>query len=169
MNVDKLIEKPVRAVGAEPATYHYYTILRMHLIGPEGERLKEIAVDARFEDRLHFELMTPRIYELDGEPPSDIRKFADQSSYPDAYLPDDCKDHKSILKVPLRAEQCAICVWSEVCHMTAGGKDHRTYDFAQRIMTEETEREAWFLEFLYGRPSSHFRRRFPREGPRPSK
>jgi ferritin-like protein len=169
VDVDKLIDKLVRAVAAEFTTYYYYTILRMHLTGLEGEGLKEIAEDARLEDRLHFELMTPRIYELGGTIPNDIKKFAEMAACPDAYLPDNWKDPKSILKVLLEAEQCAIRVWTEVCQMTAGGKDPRTYDLAQRILTEEVEHEAWFLELLYGRPSGHFRRRFPGEGPRSSK
>ncbi|MBX8632314.1 MAG: DNA protection protein DPS [Thermoplasmata archaeon YP2-bin.285] len=169
VDVDRLIDKLVKAVAAELTTYYYYTILRMHLTGIDGEGLKEIAEDARLEDRMHFELMTPRIYELGGSIPRDIRKFADMAACPDAYLPDDWSDPKSILKVLLEAEQCAIRVWTEVCHITAGGKDPRTYDLAQRILTEEVEHEAWFLELLYGRPSGHFRRRFPGEGPRSSK
>lgn len=168
VNVDKLVEKLVRGVAAELTTYYYYTILRMHLTGLEGEGLKEIAEDARLEDRMHFELMTPRIYELGGDLPKDIREFADMAACPDAYLPKDWNDPRSILEVLLSAEQCAIRVWSEVCDMTIG-KDPRTYDLAQRIVTEEVEHEAWFLELLYGRPSGHFRRRFPGEGPRSAK
>ncbi len=90
---------------------------------------------------MHFELMTPRIYELGGRLPSDIRKFADMAACPDAYLPEDWKDPKSILKVLLGAEQCTIRMWSEVCYITIG-KDPRTYDLAQRIVTEEVEHEA---------------------------
>jgi ferritin-like protein len=164
INVDQLIDKLVRGVAAELTTYYYYTILRMHLTGLEGEGLKEIAEDARLEDRMHFELMTPRIYELGGRLPSDIRKFADMAACPDAYLPKNWEDPKSILEVLLKAEQCAIRVWTEVCNLTIG-KDPRTYDLAQRIVQEEVEHEAWFLELLYGRPSGHFRRRFPGEGP----
>jgi ferritin-like protein len=79
---------------------------------------------------------------------------------PDAFLPKDWKDPKSILEVSLAAEQCAIRAWTEVRDMTIG-KDTRTHDLAQRIVTEEIEDEAWFLELLHGRPSGHFRRRFP--------
>jgi len=168
LDVKELIDKLVAAVSAEFTTYYYYTILRMHLTGMEGEGLKEIAEDARLEDRLHFELMTPRIYELGGQIPNDIRKFADLAACPDAYLPKDWKDPRTILEVLLKAEQCAIRVWTDVCNMTLG-KDPRTYDLAQRILQEEVEHEAWFLELLYGRPSGHFRRRFPGEGPRSSR
>lgn len=164
VDVDKLIDKLIRATAAEFTTYYYYTILRMHLTGIEGEGLKEIAEDARLEDRSHFEAMVPRIYELGGSLPNDIREFANIAACPDAKLPENWRDPKAILKVLLEAEQCAIRVWTEICEMTYG-KDPRTYDLAQRILQEEVEHEAWFLELLYGRPSGHFRRRFPGEAP----
>ncbi len=77
IDVDDLIEKLTDAAGAESTTCYYYTILRMHLPGKED--YKEICEDARLEDRSHFELITPRIYELGGGPPRDIRKFADRA------------------------------------------------------------------------------------------
>jgi ferritin-like protein len=48
--------------------------------------------------------------------------------------------------------------------MTAG-KDPRTYDIAQKIMQEEVEHEAWFIELLSKRPSGHFRRKFAGQSP----
>lgn len=167
VNVQKLIDLIIAGVGAEFTTYYYYTILRMHCTGLEGEGIKEIVEDARIEDRNHFEAMTPRLYELGGSLPRDIREFADKAGCPDAYLPENWTDVKEILKVLLAAEQCAIRSWGEVCEMTYG-KDPRTYDIAQRIMQEEIEHEAWFLELLYGRPSAHFRRRFVGESPHAS-
>lgn len=164
VNVKKLLDLLVAGVGAEFTTYYYYTILRMHCTGLEGEGIKEIVEDARIEDRNHFEAMTPRIYELGGSLPRDIREFADQAGCPDAYLPKNWTDINEIIKVLLAAEQCAIKAWGEVCEMTTG-KDPRTYDIAQRIMQEEIEHEAWFIELLYGRPSAHFRRRFVGESP----
>lgn len=164
INVKKLKELLVAGVGAEFTTYYYYTILRMHCTGLEGEGIKEIVEDARIEDRNHFEAMTPRLYELGGSLPRDIREFADLAGCPDAYLPKNWTDVKEIMKVLLAAEQCAIKSWGEVCEMTSG-KDPRTYDIAQRIMQEEIEHEAWFIELLYGRPSAHFRRRYIGESP----
>ncbi|GIU72312.1 MAG: DNA polymerase [Candidatus Nitrosocaldaceae archaeon] len=164
VDVKKLLDLLIAGVGAEFTTYYYYTILRMHCTGLEGEGIKEIVEDARIEDRNHFEAMTPRIYELGGRLPRDIRELADKAGCPDAYLPENWKDIKEILKVLLAAEQCAIKSWAAVCEMTFG-KDPRTYDIAQRIMQEEIEHEAWFLELLYGRPSAHFRRRFIGESP----
>src|SRR5262249_18171542 len=67
VNVEQLVENLIDAAGAEFTTYYYYTILRMHLAGHED--YKEICEDARLEDRAHFELITPRIYELGGRIP----------------------------------------------------------------------------------------------------
>jgi ferritin-like protein len=52
-----------------------------------------------------------------------------------------------ILQVLLEAERCAIRTWSEICDLTFG-KDPRTYDMAARILNEEVEHEAWFIELL---------------------
>src|ERR1700732_1049680 len=101
VNVPQLIEKLIDAAGAEFTTYYYYTILRMFLAGHED--YKEICEDARLEDRAHFELITPRIYELGGTIPRDIREFADRAGCPDAYLPKD-PTATSILTVLLEAE-----------------------------------------------------------------
>jgi ferritin-like protein len=125
--------------------------------------------DARLEDRAHFELITPRIYELGGGIPKDIRDFADRAGCPDAYLPD-TPSATNILTVLLEAERRAIRTWSEVCDLTFG-KDPRTYDMAARILNEEVEHEAWFIELLSKerdnqvRPSGHFRRGSPGEAP----
>src|SRR5881227_3406717 len=86
VDVDKLIKMLVANAAAEFAsTYYYYTILRMNLAGHED--YKEICEDARLEDRAHWELIVPRIYELGGQLPADIRAFADRAGCPDAYLP----------------------------------------------------------------------------------
>jgi ferritin-like protein len=178
VDVPQLVEKLIDAAGAEFTTYYYYTILRMHLAGHED--YKEICEDARLEDRAHFELITPRIYELGGTIPYDIREFADRAGCPDAYLPgtgdgkhapgDGGPPAAAILEVLLEAERCAIRTWSEICDITFG-KDFRTCDMAARILNEEIEHEAWFIELLSMerdgavRPSGHFRRGAPGEGP----
>ena len=167
LDVDSLVEKLIDAAGAEFTTYYYYTILRMYLAG--NEDYKEICEDARLEDRSHFELITPRIYELGGSIPKDLRHFADRSGCPDAYLPED-PTAENILTVLLEAERCAVRTWNEICDLTFG-KDPRTYDMAQRILNEEIEHEAWFIELLsmerdgVARPSGHFRRGTPGAAP----
>src|SRR5262245_36868124 len=102
VNVKALIEKLIDAAGAEFTTYYYYTILRMYLAGHED--YKEICEDARLEDRAHFEFVTPRIYELGGRIPRDIREFADRAGCPDAYLPAN-PTAAEILTVLLEAER----------------------------------------------------------------
>jgi len=167
VKVKDLVEKLIDAAGAEFTTYYYYTILRMYLAG--NEDYKEICEDARIEDRAHFEFITPRIYELGGNLPRDIRDFADRAGCPDAYLPKK-PTATNILTVLLEAERCAIRTWNEICDLTFG-KDPRTYDMASRILQEEIEHEAWFIELLsYERdgkvvPSGHFRRGEPGDAP----
>ena len=160
VNVDVLLDKLVRAAGAEFTTFYYYTILRVNSIGFEGEGLKEIIEDARIEDRNHFEALTPRIYELGGALPRDIRAFADVAGCPARYLPENPQDSKAVLAVLVEAKRCAIRTYTEICNMTFG-KDHRTYDMALAILHEEVEHEAWFSEYLNEGPSGHFRRGAP--------
>ncbi len=158
VNVDELLELLVKNASAEITTYYYYTILRFNLIGLKGEGIKEIAETARIEDRNHFEALVPRIYELGGFLPRNMKDFHDVSACPPAYLPEDLTDVNAILKVLVEAERCAVRGYTEICNMTAG-KDHRTYDLALAILNEEIEHESWFAEFLGEGPSGHFLRR----------
>jgi len=158
VNVDELLELLVKNAAAELTTYYYYTILRVNLIGLEGEGIKEIAETARIEDRNHFEALVPRIYELGGELPQDMKEFHDVSACPPAYLPEDLTDIEAILTVLVEAERCAVRGYTQICNMTAG-KDHRTYDLSLAILNEEIQHESWFSEFLGEGPSGHFMRR----------
>lgn len=178
INVEELVQKLVDNAAAEFAsTYYYYSILRMYLAGHED--YKEICEDARLEDRQHYELILPRIYELGGSLPYSLHEFADRAGCPAAYLPGTDNGRHSpteepsaadILTVLLESERCAIRSWLEICQICTG-KDPRTYDLAARILNEETEHEAWFIELLAlerdgnVRPSGHFRRGFPGEAP----
>jgi len=168
INVDELLKLLVANAAAELTTFYYYTILRVNLIGLEGEGLKEIAEDARIEDRNHFEALVPRIYELGGQLPDDMKAFHDMSACPPAHLPKDPTDVRAIVEVLLGAEQCAVKGYTNLCNITAG-KDHRTYDLVLAILNEEIEHEAWFAEFLAQGPSGHFRRRTVGESPFVSK
>ncbi|MCD6529499.1 DNA protection protein DPS [Candidatus Bathyarchaeota archaeon] len=158
INVDQLVELLVKNAAAELTTYYYYTILRCNLIGLEGETIKEIAETARIEDRNHFEALVPRIYELGGKLPDDMKVFHDLSACPPARLPEDSTDTRAMLKVLVEAERCAVRGYTYICNLTAG-KDHRTYDLAKAILNEEIEHESWFSEFLGEGPSGHFMRR----------
>ncbi len=187
LNVDELLDKLVAAASAEFTTFYYYTILLVNSIGHEGEGMKEIIEDARIEDRNHFEALVPRIYELGGKLPDDIRTFADLAGCPDAYLPDTLGGEPSerhgsgetafgaypsaqataiqdLLTVLVGAERCAVRTYTDLCNYTFG-KDHRTYALCLAILHEEIEHEAWFGEFLNEGPSGHFRRGAPGESP----
>jgi len=157
VDVDKLVNLLVKNAAAELTTFYYYTILRVNLIGLEGEGLKAITEAARIEDRNHFEALVPRIYELGGKLPAKMTEFHDVSACPPAMLPSDPTDTKAMLKVLVEAERCAIRGYNEICNMTFG-KDHRTYDLALAILSEEVQHESWFSEFLGEGPSGHFMR-----------
>ena len=158
INVDELLHLLVNNAAAELTTFYYYTILRVNLIGLQGEGLKEIAETARIEDRNHFEALVPRIYELGGQLPLDMRAFHDVSACPPAALPADPTDIQAMLQVLVEAERCAVRGYTHLCNLTAG-KDHRTYDLSLAILNEEVEHESWFSEFLGEDPSGHFMRR----------
>ncbi|MCO8256291.1 DNA protection protein DPS [Haladaptatus sp. AB618] len=166
-NPEEIRETLIDAIGAEFSTYYYYTNLRTHLAGHED--YKEITEDARLEDRSHFELVMPRVYELGGHIPVDIGDFMNRASCPHAELPDD-PTAENILEVLLEAERCAIRTWSEVCDMTQDC-DPRTYDMASRILQEEIDHEAWFIELLSMErdgevnPAGHFVRDQPGDAP----
>jgi ferritin-like protein len=158
VNVDELLELLVNNAAAELTTYYYYTILRVNLIGLDGETVKEIAEVARVEDRNHFEAIVPRIYELGGKLPDSMVDFHNRSACPPPGLPKNPRDVKAMLTVLVGAERCAVRGYTNICNITAG-KDHRTYDLSQAILNEEIEHESWFSEFLGEGPSGHFMRR----------
>ncbi len=158
VDLKELLQLLVKNASAELTTYYYYTILRVNLIGLEGEGIKEIAEVARVEDRNHFEALVPRIYELGGNLPDCMKEFHDLSACPPANLPKNPQNAKDMLKVLVEAERCAVRGYSHICDLTAG-KDHRTYDLALAILNEEIEHESWFSEFLGEGPSGHFMRR----------
>jgi ferritin-like protein len=158
VDVDHLVGLLVKNAAAELTTFYYYTILRLNLIGLDGEGIKEIAEAARIEDRNHFEALVPRIYELGGKLPESMVDFHNMSGCPPARLPADPRDITGMLTILVEAERCAVRQYTHVCNLTAG-KDHRTYDLALSILNEEIEHESWFSEFLGEGPSGHFMRR----------
>jgi len=164
VDVDKLVQQLVTNAAVEFTAYYYFTNLRAHCTGTEGESIKGVIEDARLEDLSHFESCLSRIYELGGMLPNDATEFIRMSGCEFLQLPKNKTDIKEILKKCLQAEQGAIVNWNIVCNMTYD-KDPATYDVAKDILREEIEHEAWFLELLYGRPSGHMRRKFPGERP----
>jgi ferritin-like protein len=165
INVNEIIKLLVYNASVEFAAYYYFTNLRMHCIGQEGESIKGVIEDARLEDLSHFESCLTRIYELGGILPIDAQEFIRMSGCEFLQLPSPNKtDLKEILNKCLKAEQGALVNWNRLCNLTIG-KDPATYDIAKDILKEEIEHESWFLELLYERPSGHMRRRYPGERP----
>lgn len=169
VDVKQLVDMLVYNASVEFTAYYYFTNLRMHCTGFEGESIKGIIEDARMEDLSHFESCLSRIYELGGSLPNDANAFITMSQTEFLQLPSPKKtDVKEIVKKCLKAEQGAIVNWNKVCTLTAG-KDPATYDIAKDILREEIEHESWFLELLYERPSGHMRRKYPGERPHTKK
>jgi ferritin-like protein len=168
VDVDELIKLLIYNASVEFTAYYYFTNLRMHCTGVDGEGIKGVIEDARLEDLSHFESCLSRIYELGGSLPNDATEFIKMSGCEFLQLPPNKTDLRAIMEKCLKAEQGAIVNWNKICQMTHG-KDPATYDVAKDILREEIEHEAWFLELLYGRPSAHMRRKFPGERPHTQK
>src|SRR5713101_3707864 len=121
IDVDKLLDMLLRNASAELTTFYYYTILRVNLIGMDGEGLKEITEDPRIEDRNHFEALVPRV----GREPAGRHEGVPRYFSPPAGVAPGAGGAGS------RAEGCAVAGYSHVCNLTAR-KDHRTYDSVWR-------------------------------------
>lgn len=164
-NTDEILKLLIYNASVEFAAYYYFTNLRAHCTGLEGESVKGVIEDARLEDLSHFESCIQRIFELGGRLPIDAIDFVKMSGCEFLQLPTpDYTDLKAILKKCLTAEQGAIVNWNKLCNLTIG-KDPATYDIAKDILKEEIEHESWFMELLYGRPSGHMRRKYSGERP----
>ena len=167
-NVDEILKQLIYNASVEFTAYYYFTNLRTHTTGLDGEGVKGVIEDARLEDLSHFESCITRIHELGGSLPIDAMEFVRMSGCEFLQLPTPSTNLNEILKKCLTAEQGAIVNWNKMCNLTAG-KDPATYDIAKDILKEEIEHESWFLELLYGRPSGHMRRKFPGERPHTQK
>ena len=66
LDVDELLKQLINNAAVEFTAYYYFTNLRAHCTGMEGEGLKGIIEDARLEDLSHFESCRKRIYQLEG-------------------------------------------------------------------------------------------------------
>ena len=163
-NVDEITKLLIYNASVEFIAYYYFTLLRAHCTGMEGEGIKGVIEDARLEDLSHFESCIERIHQLGGTLPVDATDFIKMSGCEFLQLPQNRTDLKSILEKCLKAEQGAIVNWNKMCNLTLG-KDSTTYDIAKDILAEEIEHEAWFLELLFGRPSGHMRRKYSGERP----
>lgn len=131
VDVGQRLDMLIGNAAADLTTYYDDTILRVNLPGLEGEGLKEIAEDARIEDRNRFEALVPRIYELGGDLPASMVDFHNRAACPPAALPANPADTKT-------------------CNMTAG-KDHRTgRGWPAGLIPRSTERKCWIASRASG-------------------
>ena len=104
LDVDDLIKQLITNAAVEFTAYYYFTNLRAHCTGLEGEGLKGIIEDARLEDLIHFELCIERIYQPGGSLPNYATEFIRMSGCEFLQLPENPTDHMVILKKYLKAE-----------------------------------------------------------------
>jgi len=79
-NVDEIVKTLIYNASVEFTAYYYFSNLRGHCVGLEGEGMKGIIEDARMEDLSHFESCIQRIYELGGSLPDDAMEFVRMSA-----------------------------------------------------------------------------------------
>ncbi|MDA8361751.1 MAG: ferritin-like domain-containing protein [Gammaproteobacteria bacterium] len=145
MDVDSLINVLVERALAEMGNYYYFTLLRIHLLGVDGEALRRIIEQVREQDRRHFELLVPRIYELGGRLPESVeQEFGTLSAL--RVLPVEA-DVPKILPILLQAAEASVKAYTNLCAMTIG-KDNHTYNLALAIRQDEIQHQVRFLEML---------------------
>ena len=64
LDVDKLVKLLITNASVEFTAYYYFTNLRMHATGMEGEGIKGIIEDARLEAVSYTHLTLPTIYSV---------------------------------------------------------------------------------------------------------
>jgi len=141
VDVDKLVETLVHAAMAELSNYYYYTIVRLSLLGAEGDALKKIIDDVRSEDRNHFEALVPRIYELGGALPTALPMGAESNAGIDT------GNIRALLETLIRSVEASVRHYTEICNVTRS-KDNRTYALALAILHEKIQHHIWFLQFF---------------------
>ncbi|MHB1513650.1 MAG: ferritin-like domain-containing protein [Acidiferrobacter sp.] len=145
VDAERLVDLLVERALAEMGNYYYYTLLRMHLVGVEGDALRRVVEDAREEDRNHFEALVPRIYELGGRLPAtvtgEVGGLGDLRNLPAE------ADAPQILPILLKAAEESVRAYTHLCSVTSG-KDNRTYNLVLAILHEEIGHQVWLLEFL---------------------
>lgn len=154
VDVDKLLDALTRMAMCELANYYYYGVLRLMLMGVEGDALKAIIDEARHEDHNHFEALVPRIYELGGQLP-DLAAMQFESPLSLCKLPSGVSNIYDVLEVLRDAADYYVREYTRICNMTCG-KDNRTYSLVLAILHEEIEHQVWFLEFIGHGPGDHF-------------
>jgi ferritin-like protein len=162
VDVAVLIDRLVRAAASELMTYFSYLGLRMQLAGNESQ--KAACEQARLNNRGHFDLIVPRIYELGGTIPSSLEQVAQDVG---ADSPGTASEQGAAetpagaaLLSLLEHERSGLRTWADIADLTFG-TDGRTHRLASVILDDKIQHEAWFIELLskerdgVSRPSGH--------------
>lgn len=147
VDVDQLLGMLMRAALGELGNYYHYTLLRLNLLGGEGEGLRKIVESMRQEDLTHFEALVPRIHELGGVLPKSITWHGDSPESPLGAMPDDLNDTRGVLDALIKSADRAVRDYTAICNFTCS-KDNRTYGLALAILHEKIEHHVLCLEFL---------------------
>ena len=107
VDIDELLKLLITNASVEFTAYYYFTNLRAHCTGMDGEGIKGVIEDARLEDLSHFESCLERIYQLGGTLPNDATEFIKMSGCEFLQLPPTKTDLKASLEKCLKAEQVA--------------------------------------------------------------
>src|SRR5437867_4981809 len=97
-NVDEILKGLVYNASVEFTAYYYFTNLRTHCTGLEGEGVNGVIEDARLEDLSHFESCIASSHELGGSLPTAATEFIRMSGCEFLQLPTPSTNLKEILK-----------------------------------------------------------------------
>jgi ferritin-like protein len=157
-----LIDRLLGAAASELVAYFAYLGLRAQLTGSDTQQAA--CEEARLNNRAHFELIAPRIYELGGAIPTDVGDFTlgEQVAWagPLSEQNGAGTTAAAVLQALLGHERSGIQAWSDVADLTFG-TDTRTYALVARILDDKVQHEARFIELLskerdgVSRPSGH--------------
>lgn len=137
-NVDRIVELLRKAFCDEWYAYHQYWIGAKVIKGPMKDAVIAELLQHATEELQHAELITERILQLGGTPPThpDQWKSLTNCGY-DA--PDD-EFVKVILEQNIKGERCAIQTYNQLLAETKDC-DFVTYNMVMEILTQEIEHE----------------------------
>ena len=138
MDVDELIGLLRRAFCDEWFAYHQYWLGAKLVKGPMKDAVGAELLQHATEELLHADMVTMRIIQLGGTPPTGPEQWYKQSNC--GYEPPDDPFVKTLLLQNIKGEQCAIGVYKKLLDLTKD-KDPITYNMVLQILQQEVEHE----------------------------